>query len=129
MRSQEDGPALVLVYGNGALVAKMLHTHDGGEVYMRPLIRRGIQYAKTHYDSGDIVEVLLTEPEMRMAEDNEIYDAGVRHIYYITYRYIASSARKVYKSHVIHLTGTDALKDSHLCLFAANIPTCAREMT
>ena len=100
------GPALVLVYEQGRRVAALAHEQDGGEAYMGPLLRKAVQYAKTHYDSGNIVDVLMSEGEMRRLGDLEAEMAagslGARHVYYVTYRWNAG-ASKTYHVYARHM--------------------------
>lgn len=103
------GPALVLVYEGGTRVAALFHEHDGGEHYMGPVIRRAIAYAKTHYDCGNIADILRSEPEMRDADLDVLYLArsyGIRHFYYIAYRWDEHARKKNYRAYVRH-TGPD----------------------
>ncbi len=106
MSLSDCGPALVLVYEQGRRVAAMAHEQDGGEAYMGPLLRKAVQYAKTHYDSGNIVDVLMSEGEMRRIEDLEAeMEAGslcAKHVYYVTFRWNAG-ASKTYHVHARHM--------------------------
>ena len=100
MRSEDYGPAVVLVYGDGRLETALLHPCDGGEAYMGPLLRKAVQYAKTHYDSGSITDVLLSEGEMQDLDRENLAETckakGVRHMYYVSYRWNADACRKTY---------------------------------
>lgn len=102
----ECGPALVLVYEQGRLVSALWHEHDGGEAYMGPLLRKAVQYAKTHYDSGNIVDVLMSEGEMRRIDDldSELasWSVDAKHVYYVTYRWKAE-AGKTYHVRARHM--------------------------
>ena len=106
MSLSDCGPALVLVYGHGRREAALLHPHDGGEAYMGPLLRKAVQYAKTHYDSGNIVDVLMAEGEMSRIADVEAEMASgllnAKHVYYVTYRWNAG-AGKTYHVHARHM--------------------------
>lgn len=101
------GPAIVLVYANGNLEAALVHPHDGGEPYMGPLLRKGIQYAKTHYDCGNIVDILLAESDMRRVDVRDVSSLAerdsVRHVYYITYKWDPDTLKKVYHLFATHL--------------------------
>lgn len=102
MKTEDYGPAVVLVYGDGRLEAALLHPCDGGEAYMGPLLRKAVQYAKTHYDSGNMLDVLMSEGEMQELDrrDGGLAETckakGVRHIYYVSYRWNADACRKTY---------------------------------
>ena len=104
--ADDCGPALVLVYEQGRRVAALAHDQDGGEAYMGPLLRKAVQYAKTHYDSGNIVDVLMSEGDMRRLGDLEAEMAagslGARHVYYVTYRWNAG-AGKTYHVYARHM--------------------------
>lgn len=102
MKTEDYGPAVVLVYGDGRLEAALLHPYDGGEAYMGPLLRKAVQYAKTHYDSGSITDVLLSEGEMQELDrqDGGLTETckakNVRHMYYVSYRWNADTCKKTY---------------------------------
>lgn len=104
--ADECGPALILVYEQGRRVASLAHGQDGGEAYMGPLLRKAVQYAKTHYDSGNIVDVLMSEGSMsRIADIDAEMAAGsvdAKHVYYVTYRWNAG-ASKTYHVHARHM--------------------------
>ena len=122
MSLADSGPAIVLVYGGGTLETALLHAQDGGRAYMAPLVRKAVQYAKTHYDSGDIARVLESEGEMRRMDlgvDMSVYapPAGVRHVYYVMYRWDPEACRKTYRVRALHLEGR--------CAGAAEIPARA----
>jgi len=106
MSLKDCGPAVVLVYGDGRLEAALLHEKDGGEPYMGPLLRKAVQYARTHYDSGNIVDVLMSEGEMKKLEarglEDRVAELGARHVYYVTYRWDADAARKTYHVDAAH---------------------------
>ena len=106
MSLKDCGPAVVLVYGDGRLETALLHPCDGGEAYMGPLLRKAVQYAKTHYDSGNIVDVLMSEGEMKKLEarglEDRVAELGARHVYYVTYRWDADVARKTYRVDAAH---------------------------
>lgn len=108
MSHKQDGPALILVFANGILEQALVHLYDGGEAYMAPFLRRGISYAKTHYDCGNIVDVLRSEVETRKVCDDMLLDTArrmeVRHVYYLTYRWDQDAGRKVYHLYALHLT-------------------------
>lgn len=125
MTEKECGAALVAVYVNGARECTLRHPHDGGEAYMRPLIRRGIAYAKTHYDSGEIVDVLLAEPEMLREPDVTCAAtlAGVRHVYYVLVKPVPDEGRKIYAALAIH---ADSPTAADVPDFEADIPAGAR---
>ena len=65
-----------------------------------------MQYARTHYDSGNIVDVLMSEGEMRKLEvrglEDKMAELGARHVYYVTYRWDADAARKMYRVDAAH---------------------------
>ena len=107
MSFADCGPAVVLVYGDGRLEAALLHPCDGGETYMGPLLRKAVQYAKTHYDSGNMLDVLLSEGEMHKIDSDRVPETctakGVRHMYYVSYRWNADNARKTYHVAAKHL--------------------------
>jgi hypothetical protein len=110
MSLKDCGPAVVLIYGDGRLEAALLHDKDGGEPYMGPLLRKAVQYAKTHYDSGNILDVLMAEGEMRKLEvrwlEDRIAELGAKHVYYVTYWWDEDAARKTYHVDAAHTTGT-----------------------
>ena len=109
MSLKDCGPAVVLVYGDGRLEAALLHDKDGGEPYMGPLLRKAVQYARTHYDSGNIVDVLMSEGEMKKLAcdglEDKVAELGARHVYYVTYRWDADAARKTYHVDAAHAPG------------------------
>lgn len=102
MKTEDYGPAVVLVYGDGLLEVALLHPYDGGEAYMGPLLRKAVQYAKTHYDSGSITNVLLSEGEMQELDrqDGGLAETckakNVRHVYYVSYHWNADACKKTY---------------------------------
>jgi len=106
MRFAEEGPALVLVYAGNQREAVLVHEHDGGPAYMGPFLRKAIQYAKTHYDSGQIVDVLLSETETRKVEERMAVDTvqtrGIQHVYYLTYTWESRTGRKAYRLYAKH---------------------------
>ena len=110
MKAEDYGPAVVLVYGDGRLEAALLHPYDGGEAYMGPLLRKAVQYARTHYGSGNSVDVLMSEGEMKKLEvrglEDRMAELGARHVYYVTYRWDADAARKTYRVDAAHATCT-----------------------
>lgn len=110
MSFKDCGPAVVLIYGDGRLEAALLHDKDGGEPYMGPLLRKAVQYAKTHYDSGNILDVLMAEGEMRKLAcgglESRMEELGARHVYYVTYRWDEDTARKTYHVDAAHAPGT-----------------------
>lgn len=110
MSLKDCGPAVVLIYGDCRLEAALLHDKDGGEPYMGPLLRKAVQYAKTHYDSGNILDVLMAEGEMKKLEvrglGDRMAELGVRHVYYVTYWWDADAARKMYHVDAAHAPGT-----------------------
>ena len=118
------GPALLLIYEQGRRVAALVHKHDGGEAYMGPLLRKAVQYAKTHYDSGNIVDVLMSEGDMRIVSDidAEIASGSVsaRHVYYVTYRW-NSGQGKLYHVHSRHIPNGKVAS-------ATDIPEWQRDM-
>ena len=132
MSLTDCGAALVIVYGNGRLEASFLHIHDGGEAYMGPLLRKAVQYAKTHYDSGNIVDVLLSEGEMRQIDVSQAADAAkdadVRHIYYVTYRWDPEMTRKTYRVRALHLIQQQHAAHTDVPAFAAQIPEKATNL-
>ena len=107
MSVSDYGAAAVLVYGDGRLESALLHPFDGGEAYMSPLLRKAVQYAKTHYDSGNMLDVLMSEGEMRKLETDGLHAKfakhNVRHIYYVSYRCDADAVRKTYRVSAVHL--------------------------
>ena len=108
MSLSDVGPAAVLVYGDGRREAALLHSQDGGEAYMGPLLRKAVQYAKTHYDCGNITDVLMSEGEMhRLGAGDDVLVkcicVDVRHVYYVAYRWDAETSRKTYRISTIHL--------------------------
>ena len=126
MIEKESGPALVLVYQDGMLKQALHHTHDGGEAYMRPLLRKGIAYAKTHYGAGEIVDVLLSEQEMRKLGDNAAEYCKthvVRHVYYVTATTNADAAGKSYAVRALH---TSRVTGAELPQCADGIPAEAK---
>lgn len=125
MIEKECGAALVLVYLNGRRVAALHHAHDGGEAYMRPVLRRAVAYAKTHYGSGEIVDVLLSEPEMCRLGENPAAYAGkhaVRHAYYVVVTTIAEEARKDYSVRALHR----GVGEAELPEFSNDLPSAAK---
>ena len=107
MSMSECGPALIAIYVNGIRECVLRHEHDGGEHYMGPVLRHAVKYAKTHYDDGDIVSVLRSEPEMQVTNESKtgtLRNHGCRHVYYVSWRWDAEAARK---SYVVHATHTD----------------------
>lgn len=115
MRASETGAALVTVYANGRLESAAYHEHDGGEAYMVPLLRQAVRYAKTHYDDGDILKILLSEGEMRCVPVENlkafIRDTDVRHVYTVAYRWNAETGKKTYAASVNHLGEKTRLTD------------------
>lgn len=108
MSMSECGPALIAIYVNGIRECVLRHEHDGGEHYMVPLLRHAVKYAKTHYDDGDIVAVLRSEPEMQVMRENKtgtLKNHGCRHVYYVSWRWDAEAARKSYWAHAAHTDG------------------------
>ena len=130
MSLSDCGPAVVSIYGDGRREMVFLHRHDGGEAYMGPLLRKAVQYAKTHYDSGNIADVLMSEGEMCRVDDKETVraatDAQARHLYYVTYKWNLDTNKKTYKVHALHLNGrrpaTEDELRKKLPVFAAEIP-------
>ena len=118
MSLDNDGRALILVYGGGRRESVLLHEHDGGEAYMGPLLRKAVQYAKTHYESGNIVDVLMSEGAMDRLDDEEIAEirSRVRHLYYVSYKWDPEMARKTYHVSAIHM------KDNHHYPTEADLP-------
>jgi hypothetical protein len=126
MIEKESGAALVLVYLDGVLKQALHHAHDGGEAYMRPLLRKGIAYAKTHYGDGEIIDVLLSEQEMRkLGGDGAEYckTHGVRHAYYVTVMTNADAAGKSYAVRALH---TSRVTSAELPQCADGIPAVAK---
>lgn len=107
MSVADYGAAVVLVYGDGRLESALLHPFDGGEAYMGPLLRKAVQYAKTHYDSGNMLDVLMSEGEMRKLDTGGLHAKftkhNVRHVYYVSYRWDADAVRKTYRVSAVHL--------------------------
>lgn len=102
------GPALIVVYVNGIRECVLRHEHDGGEHYMGPVLRHAVKYAKTHYDDGDIVAVLRSEPEMQVALESKtgtLTNHGCRHVYYVSWRWDVEASRKSYEVHAVHTDG------------------------
>jgi hypothetical protein len=124
MSLDNDGRALILVYGEGRREAVLTHEHDGGEAYMGPLLRKAVQYAKTHYESGNIVDVLMSEGEMDKLSDAEIGEirSKVRHIYYVTYKWDSEMEKKAYHVSAIHM------KDNHHYPVEADLPELASKI-
>lgn len=115
MRASETGAALVTVYANGRLESAAYHEHDGGEAYMVPLLRQAVRYAKTHYDDGDILQILLSEGEMQCVPTENlkafIRDTDVRHVYTVAYRWNAETGKKTYLAAANHLSEKTRLTD------------------
>jgi len=133
MKSEDCGPAVVLVYGDGRLESALLHKCDGGEAYMGPLLRKAVQYAKTHYDSGNILDVLMSEGEMLQLDKDTVVDEcakhKVRHVYYMAYWWDATSARKTYRVWVGSVKqGRAGLVDVAQFLAATSVPTGSRRL-
>lgn len=107
MSLDDCGSALVLIYGDGRLESSLIHPKDGGEPYMGPLLRKAVQYAKTHYDSGNMLEVLKAEGEMLQVDAASVAEecakAKVRHVYYVSYRWNAETSSKTYRVSAVHL--------------------------
>lgn len=107
MSLDDCGSAVVLIYGDGLLLHVLVHPRDGGEAYMGPLLRKAVQYAKTHYDSGNILDVLMSEGEMtEIAKETVAHECEarkVRHAYYVSYRWDADNDRKSYRVYSLHV--------------------------
>jgi len=130
MSLTDCGPAIVLIYGGGRREAALMHEHDGGEAYMRPLLRKAVQYAKTHYNSGDMLAVLMSEGEMRRVDAivEAARETHVRHIYYVTYRWNADMASKTYRVRALHLPERRYATVEHLVEYADQIPGTAAQL-
>lgn len=129
MIDRECGPAAVLVFRDGMKTAELYHEHDGGEAYMGPVLRRAVAYARTHYDSGDIEQVLLSEPEME-----KILPGGrketilkARHVYYVVYSFDEEASKKTYSAFALHGMGTHLLP-ADFCEFARDIPCIVKKI-
>ena len=124
---RDCGCALVLIYGNGLREAALLHPHDGGEPYMVPVLRKAVQYARTHYEDGNIREILLSEPDMRQISDdryllnNTVY-AEVRHVYYVEYKVNARAGKKSYLISALHFSSYHELGKEHIPTRADRLP-------
>lgn len=132
MSLTDSGPAAILVYGGGRLEAAFLHAQDGGEAYMGPLLRKAVQYAKTHYDSGNIVDVIMSEGEMRRIDGVPVPEAAanakVRHVYYVTYRWDSNSAKKTYRVKALHIKTGQHVGATDVPTFADEIPATATHL-
>lgn len=129
----ETGPAAVLVFGDGRREAVLLHAQDGGEAYMGPLLRKAVQYAKTHYDCGNITDVLMSEGEMRRlgsGEDaiEECSQLDVRHVYYVGYRWDADTCRKTYRVGAVHLGKCAGAAELPVFLGPTGVPDKAKRL-
>ena len=129
----ETGPAAVLVFGDGHREAVLLHAQDGGEAYMGPLLRKAVQYAKTHYDCGNMTDVLMSEGEMRklgIGEDavEECRLLDVRHVYYVGYRWDADTCRKTYRVGAVHLGRCAGAAELPVHLDKTGVPRGARRL-
>ncbi len=129
MTRRECGAALTLVYTDGVMSAALYQPHDGGEAYMRPLIRRGLAYAKTMYDAGEIAKVLLASPDMTdvgcgLPANGMPGHAAAAHVYYVIARTVPEEARKTYAAKALHRR--DGARDSDVPWFADDIPPEAK---
>lgn len=131
MSLTDCGPAIVLIYGGGRREAALVHEHDGGEAYMRPLLRKAVQYAKTHYNSGDMKAVLMSEGEMKPVDDiaETARETHVRHVYYVTYKWDADMASKTYRVRALHLPEKRYATAEQLVEYAEQIPDSAAQLT
>ena len=130
---RDCGCALVLIYGNGLREAALLHPHDGGEPYMGPVLRKAVQYARTHYEDGNIREILLSEPDMlsiaddRYLLDNTVY-AEVRHVYYVEYKVNSRAGKKSYSISSLHFRSCTELRKEHIPARADLLPDGRRTL-
>lgn len=132
MSLSDCGPALVLIYGGGRRETTLMHNQDGGEAYMRPLLRKAVQYARTHYNSGDILAVLMSEGNMHEVGEGGVVDvargARVRHVYYVEYRWSPDTGTKTYRVRALHLAEKHYATAEHLPDDARNIPESAVQL-
>lgn len=121
MRPVNEGCALVILYLDGRRVSVLRHPHDGGEAYMGPVLRKAVSYAKTHYESGDIKQVLLSEPEMEeIVTGDHAADKDARHLYYVTASWDPDAGRKTYGVLALHSKKGEFAGD-RMPVFAKNI--------
>ena len=130
---RDCGCALVLIYGNGLREAALLHPHDGGEPYMGPVLRKAVQYARTHYEDGNIREMLLCEPDMlSIADDRYLLDnsihSEVRHVYYVEYKVNARAGKKSYSVSALHFRSCNELGKEHMPARADRLPDGRRTL-
>lgn len=132
MSLDDCGTAVVMIYGGGRREVTLMHKCDGGEAYMRPLLRKAVQYAKTHYNSGDILAVLMSEGEMYQVDESRLIDASrearVRHVYYVTYRWDSEMANKTYHVKSVHLGPEHYATAEQLVEYADRIPENAVQL-
>lgn len=132
MSLTDCGPAIIMIYGDGKREMTLAHAQDGGEAYMGPLLRKAVQYAKTHYDSGDIAAVLMSEGEMRQIAESDVIEAAsgihARHIYYVMYRWDVDTAKKTYKIKALHLPQKHYATVEQLAEYVNHIPATARQL-
>lgn len=128
MRPVNEGCALVLLYLDGRRVSVLRHPHDGGEAYMGPVLRKAVSYAKTHYESGDIKQVLLSEPEMEeIVTGDRAADKDARHLYYVLTSWDPDAGRKTYGVLALHLKKGECA-DARMTHLADNIPSEAKRL-
>ena len=124
----QEGPALVVIYIDGRCRTVLLHPHDGGEAYMGPVLRRGVAYARTHYESGNIRDVLMAEPDMQLLHPAAWLSTPATHLYYIVVSYDADAARKQYAVRAVHKRQVSAAGKSIVPALARDIPSDAKKL-
>lgn len=95
---------------------------------MGPVLRKAVSYAKTHYESGDIKQVLLSEPEMEevFTGDREAGESA-RHLYYVLASWDPDAGRKTYGVLALHLKKGECA-DARMTHFADNVPSEAKRL-
>lgn len=124
----QEGPALVVIYIDGRCRSVLLHPHDGGESYMGPVLRRGVAYARTHYESGNIRDVLMSEPEMQLVQPAAWLSTDAIHLYYVEVSWDEDAARKQYAVRALHKRQGSAAEKSMVPARARDIPSEAKKL-